>query len=72
MRRPADRFARLFRDARVSVLPISRTDMANWLGLAIETVSRLFSRMKTGGVYEFVGIRHRDLLAQLCASEAKN
>jgi CRP/FNR family transcriptional regulator len=29
---------------------MSRTDIANYLGLAVETVSRLFSRFQTDGL----------------------
>lgn len=50
-------------------LPMSRTDIGNHLGLAIETVSRLFSRLQQNGVLEVDGkdiaIRDRATLCQL-------
>ena len=36
--------------AREFNLSMSRTDIANYLGLAVETVSRLFSRFQTDGL----------------------
>ncbi len=50
-------------------LPMSRTDIGNHLGLAIETVSRLFSRLQQTGVLDVVGkditIRDRAALCLL-------
>ncbi len=48
------RFSRRFQDRHFSAvdfnLSMSRTDMANYLGLAVETVSRLFSRFQSEGL----------------------
>ena len=46
----SQRLERVRRDPHVIVLPMSRRDLANYLGLAIETVSRLFSRLGELGV----------------------
>jgi CRP/FNR family transcriptional regulator len=66
------RYQRLQRNGSVLTLPMSRYDIANYLGLVVETVSRLFSRMKDMGVIEVdpksVRILRSDLLADLCGS----
>jgi CRP/FNR family transcriptional regulator len=48
----SQRFARVRRDPHLFELPMSRRDLANYLGLVIETVSRLFSRLAELGVIE--------------------
>jgi CRP/FNR family transcriptional regulator len=48
----SQRLARVRRDPHVLALPMSRRDLANYLGLVIETVSRLFSRLAEDGVIE--------------------
>ncbi|MBQ4856259.1 cyclic nucleotide-binding domain-containing protein [Rhodanobacter sp. B2A1Ga4] len=70
----ADRYQRLQRDGTALTLSMSRYDIANYLGLVVETVSRLFSRLEEMGVLEVnrksVHIRRPDLLAELCRSNA--
>lgn len=46
------RMQRMRRDPELFVLPMSRKDIANYLGLVIETVSRLFSRLAELGVIQ--------------------
>src|SRR5688572_4271913 len=48
----SQRLQRVRRDPHQFVLPMSRRDLANYLGLVIETVSRLFSRLAELGVIE--------------------
>ena len=52
-------------------LPMTRTDIANYLGLAVETVSRVFTSFKTQGLIEteqsFVKIKAAQELQQLVA-----
>jgi CRP/FNR family transcriptional regulator len=74
LRSLADRYQRLHRDGSALNLPMSRYDIANYLGLVVETVSRLFSRMEEMGVLEVnrksVRILRPELLAALCRSDA--
>lgn len=61
-----------FREELVT-LPMSRQDMADYLGLTIETVSRMLGRLQADGVVEFAGcrhfrIRHRGSLKRLAAA----
>jgi CRP/FNR family transcriptional regulator, nitrogen fixation regulation protein len=46
-------------------LPMSRTDIADYLGLTIETVSRVFSRLKQKGVIKFPSLRSVDIVKWL-------
>jgi CRP/FNR family transcriptional regulator len=73
LRSLADRYQRLHRDGSSLNLPMSRYDIANYLGLVVETVSRLFSRMEEMGVLEVnrksVRILRPDLLAALCRTD---
>ena len=39
------------------ILPMSRQDMADYLGLTIETISRMLGRLQADGVSEFSGSR---------------
>jgi CRP/FNR family transcriptional regulator len=48
----SDRFARRGLPAGEFVLPMSRTDIGHYLGLAKETVSRLFARFEEQGLIE--------------------
>lgn len=63
----ADRF-----NVDLVTLPMSRQDMADYLGLTIETISRMLGRLQANGFVEFVGARQfricrRTGLAQLAA-----
>lgn len=73
IRRMADRYGRLSRDPLELSLPMSRGDIANYLGLALETVSRLFTKMESDGLLtvnrKSVRILCRDLLDELCGGE---
>jgi CRP/FNR family transcriptional regulator len=70
----ADRYSRLHRDGTMLTLTMSRHDIANYLGLVIETVSRLFTRMEEMGVLEVnrksVRILRPDQLASLCGASS--
>ena len=48
----SQRLERVRHDPHLFVLPMSRRDLASYLGLVIETVSRLFSRLAELGVIE--------------------
>jgi CRP/FNR family transcriptional regulator len=52
LRSLSQRLERVHRDPNLFVLPMSRRDLANYLGLVIETVSRLFSRLAELGAIE--------------------
>lgn len=49
----ADRFR-----GETVALPMSRQDMADYLGLTIETISRMLGRLQADGLVEFVGARN--------------
>lgn len=50
--RLAEYLVALPRDADRIAIPVSRTDLANYLGMPIETLSRQFARLKGEGVLE--------------------
>jgi CRP/FNR family transcriptional regulator len=57
------------------VLPMTRADIADFLSLTIETVSRTFTKLRQSGIIELVQsqlvvIRDRDALERLAAGEA--
>ena len=63
----ADRFR-----GEMVALPMSRQDMADYLGLTIETISRMLSRLQADGFVEFEGtrryrIRRPGALSGICA-----
>lgn len=61
-----------FREEIVA-LPMSRQDMADYLGLTIETISRMLGRLQADGMVEFIGsrryrIRRPGALSELAAA----
>lgn len=69
----AERYERLSWDPQALFLPMSRRDLASYLGLAMETVSRLLGRMEAEGILAVnrknVHILRPDLLAELCCDD---
>lgn len=51
------------------ILPMSRQDMADYLGLTIETISRMLGRLQADGVIEFSGSRKYRVRRPNCLSE---
>jgi len=72
------RFSSRFKARKFSAcdfnLSMSRTDIANYLGLAVETVSRLFSRFQADGLLEVerkhVLIKDMEALQRLAGTDA--
>ena len=50
-------------------LPMSRQDMADYLGLTIETISRMLGRLQADGLVEFVGARKYRIRRLLALSD---
>lgn len=69
----SDRYKRLHMDGTTLTLSMSRNDIANYLGIVVETVSRQFTRMEELGVLEVnrksIRIRRPDLLADMCTGK---
>jgi CRP/FNR family transcriptional regulator len=61
---------RSHQDPDCITLPMSRADLANYLGLAVETISRLFTRLDRDGVAsvdrQCVRVLDQGALAELC------
>lgn len=57
------RFAKRGFSAHSFILPMSRSDIGNYLGLTTETVSRLFTRYRQNGLIECIGreVRLKDM-----------
>lgn len=70
----SDRYSRLHRDGSALTLSMSRNDIANYLGLVVETVSRSLTRMEEMGVLavnrKSVQVLRHDLLLELCSADA--
>lgn len=49
------------RTSQVMALPMTRRDIADYLGLTLETVSRALSRLRRGGLLDFVGNTQRQI-----------
>ncbi len=57
---------------REITLPMSRQDMADYLGLTIETVSRTFTQLQSEGVIELHGCRKVQVLSAAALSRLSN
>jgi len=59
--RVADRIGERTAAGRVTDLPMTREDIADYLGLTIETVSRVMSRMRASGIIATPTARHIEI-----------
>ncbi|MDI7774033.1 helix-turn-helix domain-containing protein [Asticcacaulis sp. EMRT-3] len=50
------------RDDNIIELPMSRADIADYLGLTIETVSRVLTKLKIARIIRLDSARHLDVL----------
>ena len=48
--------------AQILALPMCRRDMADYLGLTIETVSRALSNLQEQGILGFLGMNQRQIV----------
>ena len=75
LRNLSERQIRLKRDPALLTLSMSRQEIANYLGLVIETVSRLFTRFQANGILAVKGKRVRiadfSALDELASGAAK-
>lgn len=55
--------------SQVVVLPMNRQDMADYLGLTVETISRVLSRLQSEGLVEFLDARRYRILRPRRLSE---
>ena len=55
----------------VMILPMGRRDIADYLGLTIETVSRVFSILERERILSFEGLRHREIVLHSRAKLAR-
>jgi CRP/FNR family nitrogen fixation transcriptional regulator len=57
--------------AEVMALPMGRRDIADYLGLTLETVSRALSHLHTRGILDFLGQTQRQIVLRNRSELAK-
>jgi CRP-like cAMP-binding protein len=60
------------RPTGIEELPMPRRDVADYLGLTVETVSRMISRLETEGVVKLIGPRRIKVLTPFLIDETQN